>query len=93
MSLDMQYVVSKNGVKYWYYIVDEFYLTDARELLRRNGLNPHFHNSALYVGKVPVLRIRLDRLSKDEKASRFVKELMNLRKGWEDKCLNAVNSK
>lgn len=84
MALDMQYIVAKNGVTYWYYFVDEMFLSDARNLLRQNGLKPRFHNSKFYMGGVPVLRIRKSNLEKDIEAKNFVASLMQKRKMSDD---------
>lgn len=84
MALDMQYIVAKNGVTYWYYFVDEMFLSDARNLLRQNGLKPRFHNSKFYMGGVPVLRIRKSNLEKDIEAKNFVASLMKKRKMSDD---------
>lgn len=84
MALDMQYIVAQNGVTYWYYIVDEMFLSDARNLLRQNGLKPRFHKSKFYMGGVPVLRIRKSNLEKDIEAKNFVASLMKKRKMSDD---------
>lgn len=73
---DMDFLYAKNGIVYWYYFIDEAHITDARRVFRKNGLNPKFHYSRYYMGRVPVLRIPKAKLDKNISARNFVNLLM-----------------
>ena len=77
---DMDYLIAKNGVMYWYYFIDESSVTCARKVFRKNGLNPKFHYSKYYMGGIPVLRIRKARLDKNKEAKNFVNLLMKAKR-------------
>lgn len=77
---DMDYLIAKNGVMYWYYFIDEASVTCARKVFRKNGLNPKFHYSKYYMGGIPVLRIRKARLDKNKAAKNFVNLLMKAKR-------------
>ena len=42
---NMDYLIAKNGVVYWYYFIDESSVSLARYLFRKNGINPKFKHS------------------------------------------------
>ena len=90
MAMDMQFVSIKNSATYWYYFVDKLFLSEAKALLRQNGVNVKFHNSRYYMGGVPVLRIRKAKLEKNLTAKRFVNSLMKIKKEREDKFMNNI---
>lgn len=90
MAMDMQFVSIKNSATYWYYFVDELFLSEAKALLRQNGVNVKFHNSRYYMGGVPVLRIRKAKLEKNLTAKKFVNSLMKIKKEREDKFMNNI---
>ncbi len=90
MAMDMQFVSIKNSATYWYYFVDKLFLSEAKALLRQNGVNVKFHNSRYYMGGVPVLRIRKAKLEKNLTAKKFVNSLMKIKKEREDKFMNNI---
>ncbi len=90
MAMDMQFVSINNSATYWYYFVDELFLSEAKALLRQNGVNVKFHNSRYYMGGVPVLRIRKAKLEKNLTAKKFVNSLMKIKKEREDKFMNNI---
>lgn len=77
---DMDYLIAKNGVAYWYYFIDESSVSVARDIFRKNGINPKFHYSKYYMGGVPVLRIRKAKLDKNKAAKNFVNLLMKAKR-------------
>lgn len=77
---DMDYLIAKNGIMYWYYFIDEASVSVARDRFRKNGINPKFHYSRYYMGGVPVLRIRKAKLDKNKAARNFVNLLMKAKR-------------
>lgn len=76
MRIDARYLKAKNGIRYFYYRINDDYNIDvAKFLMQRNGLNARTHKSSYYTWKPTILRIPKREIDKSKEKKEFIEKI------------------